>query len=140
VYGNPFKVGVPYCGPTIRQANTAAEAVAAFRDWIGRDTLHPLMWDRELIEAHTRLKAALARGDLAGRDLACWCSLSQPCHADVLLRMANPELACTCTPEHCYTEPDERERDECTYCLQNPSPECPAHTEAAGGDWHGWPA
>jgi hypothetical protein len=32
VYGNPFKVAVPYCGPTIRQANTAAEAVDAFRD------------------------------------------------------------------------------------------------------------
>lgn len=94
VYGNPFKVAVPYCGPTIRQVNTAAEAVDAFRDWIARDTLHPLMWDRELIEAHTKLKAALARGDLAGRDLACWCPLTDehgnrvPCHADVLLELA----------------------------------------------------
>lgn len=26
---------------------------------------------------------------LRGRDLACWCSLDQPCHADVLLEMAN---------------------------------------------------
>lgn len=27
--------------------------------------------------------------DLAGRDLACWCPLDQPCHADVLLDLAN---------------------------------------------------
>lgn len=28
---------------------------------------------------------------LAGRDLACWCPLSLPCHADVLLELANGE-------------------------------------------------
>lgn len=26
---------------------------------------------------------------LAGLDLACWCPLDQPCHADVLLELAN---------------------------------------------------
>lgn len=26
---------------------------------------------------------------LRGRDLACWCPLDQPCHADVLLDLAN---------------------------------------------------
>ena len=26
---------------------------------------------------------------LAGHDLACWCPLDQPCHADVLLELAN---------------------------------------------------
>lgn len=26
---------------------------------------------------------------LGGRDLACWCPLAQPCHADVLLELAN---------------------------------------------------
>lgn len=29
------------------------------------------------------------REALAGRDLACWCPLNQPCHADVLLEIAN---------------------------------------------------
>lgn len=29
------------------------------------------------------------RAELAGRDLACWCPLSSPCHADVLLEIAN---------------------------------------------------
>jgi Domain of unknown function (DUF4326) len=36
----------------------------------------------ELVEA--------ARHELAGRDLACWCPLDLPCHADVLLDVANP--------------------------------------------------
>jgi hypothetical protein len=26
---------------------------------------------------------------LEGKDLCCWCPLDQPCHADVLLEMAN---------------------------------------------------
>lgn len=26
---------------------------------------------------------------LRGRDLACWCALDAPCHADILLRLAN---------------------------------------------------
>lgn len=28
-------------------------------------------------------------GPLRGHDLACWCPLDQPCHADVLLELAN---------------------------------------------------
>lgn len=27
--------------------------------------------------------------ELRGKDLACWCALDQPCHADVLLEIAN---------------------------------------------------
>jgi hypothetical protein len=33
--------------------------------------------------------ATAARRDLRGRDLACWCPLGVPCHADVLLQVAN---------------------------------------------------
>ena len=29
------------------------------------------------------------RRELAGHDLACWCPLDQPCHADILLELAN---------------------------------------------------
>jgi hypothetical protein len=36
-----------------------------------------------------RVNAAEARRELRGRDLACWCSLDGPCHADVLLKVAN---------------------------------------------------
>jgi hypothetical protein len=28
--------------------------------------------------------------ELAGHDLICFCPLDQPCHADVLLELANP--------------------------------------------------
>ena len=28
-------------------------------------------------------------GELRGKNLACWCPLDQPCHADVLLDLAN---------------------------------------------------
>lgn len=31
------------------------------------------------------------RRELAGHDLMCWCPLDQPCHADVLLELANRE-------------------------------------------------
>ena len=37
-----------------------------------------------------RYPAEQARYELRGRDLACWCPLDQPCHADVLLELANP--------------------------------------------------
>lgn len=29
------------------------------------------------------------RNELGGKNLACWCKLDQPCHADVLLFLAN---------------------------------------------------
>lgn len=35
-------------------------------------------------------RAAMDR-QLRGKDLACWCSLDMPCHADILLRIANEE-------------------------------------------------
>lgn len=31
------------------------------------------------------------RAQLSGRDLCCWCPLDSPCHADVLLELANQE-------------------------------------------------
>lgn len=32
---------------------------------------------------------AMLRDELRGRDLVCWCPIGQPCHADVLLELAN---------------------------------------------------
>lgn len=34
---------------------------------------------------------AALRNALAGKDLACWCKLTDPCHADVLLELANKD-------------------------------------------------
>lgn len=49
----------------------------------------------ELYELHIqhcdwrRFNRADVVAKLRGRDLACWCPLDQPCHADVLLKIAN---------------------------------------------------
>ena len=36
-----------------------------------------------------RRQAAIS--ELRGKDLMCWCPIGQPCHADVLLKIANGE-------------------------------------------------
>jgi len=35
--------------------------------------------------------AGLSKIELRGKNLACWCALDQPCHADVLLELANQD-------------------------------------------------
>ena len=69
-WGNPFLIGenspwAPY------KPMDAPQAVAVYR----------YAWDTP----EGRMRAR----ELAGRDLACWCLLDQPCHADVLLELAN---------------------------------------------------
>jgi hypothetical protein len=55
------------------------------REWAFRD------FRRELLDGHLHAYPSIAeiRTALAGKDLACWCPLDQPCHADVLLELAN---------------------------------------------------
>jgi hypothetical protein len=68
-FGNPF--------PVARMGDPAAhsEAVETFRAWLMAPEQAGLR-DR-------------ARRELRGRDLACWCAPSLPCHADVWLRVVN---------------------------------------------------
>ncbi len=44
-------------------------------------------------KAHTgtlrTVTTEVIRAELRGKDLSCWCPLSSPCHADVLLELAN---------------------------------------------------
>lgn len=79
-WGNPFRAGgfVYLSGPKAGQTMTAADAVQSFRTAAMSNTATDFR--------------AQARADLAGRDLACWCPLDQPCHADVLLELANQDL------------------------------------------------
>lgn len=49
-----------------------------------------------VVEGSDGVKRAVAlptvdeiRTELAGRDLMCWCKTTEPCHADVLLEIAN---------------------------------------------------
>jgi hypothetical protein len=105
-WGNVFVVGqgaVTYSGPILgptagnydpkdrrwadqaqmrqREGLTAAEAVALYR----MDLLDTLKTGDE--ETAVELSDALVA--LRGHDLACWCDLAAPCHADVLLEIAN---------------------------------------------------
>lgn len=67
-WGNPYPVGsmVPTDGETWAVLN-ASTAAHLFRLHLG---------DMPVAE-------------LAGKNLACWCPLDKPCHADVLLEIAN---------------------------------------------------
>lgn len=71
-WGNPFRAGHEYqtvaAGPKI--CRDAADAVRLYT---------PL--------AYTRQAEIVA--ELRGKDLACWCKPGAPCHADVLLHLAN---------------------------------------------------
>lgn len=74
-WGNPFKVGD-------HGIEDREDAVLAFDVWAGHRMDHRC-GDKGVF-------ADLA--ELRGRDLACWCPLNQPCHADVLLRLANTTM------------------------------------------------
>jgi hypothetical protein len=64
VWGNPFRASTPA---------EREDAVAKFKGHIAN---RPHLRDR-------------ARAELSGKNLACWCSLDGPCHADVWLEIAN---------------------------------------------------
>jgi hypothetical protein len=64
--------------------------VDCFEDWATQATLDPEYWATESIRLHVLFKAAIARGELTGKDLACWCKDFNPCHVTPLLRLANP--------------------------------------------------
>lgn len=73
-WGNPWRVG---------QFSSTLQRVMDRRDAVGRykaECNNPmgLSWVRKL-----------APVELRGKNLACFCPLDQPCHADVLLEIAN---------------------------------------------------
>ena len=82
-WGNPWRVGEP-------GVPDAAEAVRRFRAAVigfeangsfCRPVAHPDSFIGRIIAGAPR--------HLAGKNLACWCPLDAPCHADVLLELAN---------------------------------------------------
>jgi hypothetical protein len=83
-WGNPFPIGGDY--------PTAAAAVSRFRAAVAGPVLdgkqcapnaHP--------DSTIGLIIRTVVGELRGKNLACWCPLDQPCHADVLLELANAD-------------------------------------------------
>lgn len=47
------------------------------------------LYRRELVGLLQFRSFQYAITELRGKDLVCWCPLDQPCHADVLLELAN---------------------------------------------------
>jgi hypothetical protein len=115
-WGNPFNLrSSDHCWTAIAhgfkadRAGRQAASVAVFRAWVlggaaaevGDCGLYietngesrPISVS-PTIAAPTPPSLEEIRRELGGKNLACWCQLDQPCHADVLLDLANP----TCEP------------------------------------------
>lgn len=81
-WGNPFRVGkdcvrlVGPCGLTPVVPKTAHECV-------------DLYFERLLILRARGWANELDPAQLRGKDLVCWCRIGQPCHASVLIDLAN---------------------------------------------------
>lgn len=80
------------------QSERYAREIAAdeYRAWLKREHLGTYDWHWTMIRKHAVILDALRAGELRGKNLACWCPLEDadgnhvPCHADVLLELANP--------------------------------------------------
>lgn len=81
-WGNPFPARL--VGAKAGLAGTAANALAVslFERWIGSGESPD--WAR----AGTPPAIENIRQTLHGHNLACWCPLGAPCHADVLIKLA----------------------------------------------------
>lgn len=99
-WGNPFKIGdtipdLPNIYGVVSGVKnaTAKQVVDAFRLYAPvvfvpiKPTAKPY---RGIYTIGAESLPNHARRMLRGKDLACWCPLDQPCHADVLLELANP--------------------------------------------------
>lgn len=107
-FGNPWVIGQP---GRLQACNVAwnvlgmdaLDAVITFRDWLERDwIIGPSLPDPYFLKERgmTAIRASLTHKrqvilnrlpELRGKNLACWCKPGSPCHADVLLDLANKE-------------------------------------------------
>lgn len=86
-WGNPFALGEP-CDDSLYR-NALIGGVPLARRGVVEDRAHAVELFRFWLMAKVPFTEADVRRELAGKDLACWCPLDQPCHADVLLELAN---------------------------------------------------
>jgi len=87
-FGNPFTISDAIESGYATEQTAGAFIVECFRDWIGPTQSGRDWWQGP--ESDKRRKAILdGVGSLRGKNLACFCPIDQPCHADVLLELAN---------------------------------------------------
>lgn len=72
LWGNRYKVGT-WSNMLGRNVETIEEAIRLYRE---------VVWSAPHMQAYIREQ-------LRGKDLVCWCRLDAPCHADILLEIAN---------------------------------------------------
>lgn len=90
-WGNPWQVrqdagGQWWCG----RADDSAQAVGSKDAGIGLAVKFHAAELAEQVRTHDGATFLLP---LRGKNLACWCKLGTPCHADTLLALANAELS-----------------------------------------------
>jgi hypothetical protein len=81
-WGNPFSIDEVAAAYGLDRAAAQAKAVAMAGDWL-RGTLDPTLSPGDPPSRDT------IRRELSGHNLACWCRPGTPCHADVLIELAN---------------------------------------------------
>ena len=95
----PGKFGNPFMAEDGLSTGAREVLVADFRAWLlwrqsathsdRRDERKP--WKLTIEQSDARRARILdALPSLRGKNLMCFCPLDQPCHADVLLELANP--------------------------------------------------
>lgn len=101
LWGNPWSIrDVRETWPDLTIAQAAQVSVHKYREELehwGLMSDYSLLvsearWERmdeAIRESGARNMGEYAAIALRGKDLACWCPLDQPCHADVLLELAN---------------------------------------------------
>ena len=85
-WGNPYTIGSTINDPLtgkLRPAENVDDVLAAYREMVSH-------WARNY-EDENYSPLDRARNLLRGKNLACWCPLDAPCHADVLLELANTQ-------------------------------------------------
>lgn len=70
-WGNPFMIGMMSGGMNLDRSEAVKEYI---------------LWLKHMPENNIVI---LAKKELRGKNLACFCPLDVPCHADVLLEVAN---------------------------------------------------
>jgi hypothetical protein len=83
-WGNPFTLYYRMKAMRYTREGARKECATIFRECL-IDGQTPC--DEVYEEAINRMRSEIA--ELHGKDLACWCPLDQPCHADALLELAN---------------------------------------------------
>ena len=83
-WGNPFTIAEVMAELGVGKDAAQAEAVGRYGRWVS-GTLEPRLSPGPPPEL------AVIKAELAGRNLACWCKAGTPCHAQILIGLANGE-------------------------------------------------